>query len=232
MKKYRLKKDFYLTNGEFIESEEIFIFDTENFQYVPEICPSKGWIFSKDFIESNREFFEEIIKKPKDVLRWDNGAVMEIPRGFSKIFDVYMNWKFEERDSDWKSEKFWVARKCDVGDYAEYYVGISPDFFLTKEEAQLECEARNTHAKLMRRIKEIDRENNWVCDWGDNTQTKYTLSCFYGIRCFSKNTINKDYTSPTSSRDVGTCMSIQARDYMMSDAVSDREFKLFLGIKD
>jgi hypothetical protein len=217
MKKYRLKKNYIDQYGNV---------------FFPQLCEENGDCFRDEnkncsirfdmqFVESNKEFFEEIIEK-KDILRWDNGAIMEVPGDIYYVFKVQMY--FGEWYNAGYCAKYYSKERLEE---LKQCCQVQDDFFLTKEEAQLECEARNTRAKLMRKIKEIDRESGFFIAYSEkiNYPIKYYLQWDFVSG-------KKRYSSEYARNSGQILMSKHSQDYMMSDAVSDREFKMFLGIKD
>lgn len=215
MKQYKLKKNYIDSSGCEFSPQEVG--RTGNFfiawKNIEDKEASPFVLFEKDFVKSNTEFFEEIIEKPKDILRWPNGAVMEIPDDIEEVFKVF------PRDTRYTWDTY-------SGESCKEYCKISNSIFLLPQEAQEECEAKNIRARLMRKIKEIDRENGWVCDWNNRKQKKYFLFISSCKDCYDIST-GWDFCLFRPN-----VMSEQAKNYMMSDAVSDREFKMFLGIKE
>ena len=99
----------------------------------------------------------------------------------------------------------------------------SQQMFLTEEACQNAKDVDDTHNRLLTKIVEINAENNWILDWSDSEQVKYWLGWDYRDgRKYSTGGRQLDYST--------SVMCIQANDYMMSDQVSDADFKKFLKI--
>ena len=102
---------------------------------------------------------------------------------------------------------------------------ISKGVFLTEEACQNADDVDQTHNTLLKKIIEIDAESGWIADWSGQYQDKYWL--FWD--CSSD---SKSYNSNRTSRCRWETLSEQAKNYMMSDKVSNKDFKKFLKIYD
>jgi hypothetical protein len=109
--------------------------------------------------------------------------------------------------------------------YGHQYHLQNQNAFLSYEDAKKWRDVKNTHNKLLKKIVKINYENNWVPDWGNKVRAKYFLVWDY-LRG------QKYHDCNYSERDFHIYMSEQAKDYMMSDKVSDEDFKKFLFILD
>ena len=211
-KKYKLLKDLPFAKAGTI------ITHNPNDEF---ICQEFSLHFSEyDLLQkyiTNADWFEPIIEKPKQILKYANGAVMEsLEIGddyFSICGDYLEEWTWEDQTSDL----------------------VLRNVFLTQLEAQRAHGVQLAQNRLLKKIAEIDANNNWVADWGNIDQKKYFLSFDHDFKELDKNFIpntgkyaNREYNSQTNN----VYMSEQAKNYMMSDEVSLEDFKLFLGIKN
>lgn len=146
------------------------------------------------------------IKKP---LRYPNGAIIST----TIEIDVYYH-VIKERYTD----RFIVIKQNREMTFKET---AGRNVFLTKEEAEKECDVLNTQDKLLRKIAEIDRD--WVADWTKLNQEKCYLFYNYGIGA------GHCYVEPTQ----GTFyFSRKAEEWLFSDEVTEEQRRLFCGIKD
>jgi nitric oxide reductase large subunit len=97
--------------------------------------------------------------------------------------------------------------------------------FLTKESAEKALDVLNTHNRLLKKIMEINAENNWIPDWDDHDQVKYHVF-------WDNSTQSKSMYSSTCSQYASVSMCVTAKTYMMSPQVLDEDFKKFLFIYD
>lgn len=156
--------------------------------------------------------------KNKSVLRWPNGAIMEVPEGVEEIFEVGTLRGNQLADDEY--ERIFCFHSVSINSYAGKDVKICDNYFLTREEAKKEAEMRNVRAKLLRKIAEIDR------DWKPNTREQVR---FLGLD-LDDNTVKQYYSTFLKTTNIG--MSEKVADYMFSDEVDEKERRLFLGIKD
>jgi hypothetical protein len=98
---------------------------------------------------------------------------------------------------------------------------LNQNMFLTKEEAEKAIKQKNVFYSLYKKIREIDRENGWICDWSDREQFKYSILWDY-----EENIKRSDFSRLYNDGKI--YMSERADNYMMSNAVSNEDFKLFL----
>lgn len=224
MKQYKLKKRYVLQSGEVLEPQILkqstpFGKLTDYYATLEDEHEDENKIILKsNFVETNIEFFEEI--KEERILKYPNGALMGIEGKRQKIFRVIL-------EQELYTKYGLLFEDSDCIDYETYSVVeeytspstsfISQNCFLTKEEAIKEIEMRNVQDKLLRKIAEIDR------DW--NGEGKKCCLYYYHTDKICMTSCNKTYTPNTS-------MSEKAKDYMFSDEVSEKERRLFLGIKD
>ena len=95
--------------------------------------------------------------------------------------------------------------------------------FVTEQARKNAEDVDMTHNRLLTKITEIHAANNWILDWNDTDQMKYWVAWDHACsekECASNSVFN--HGNPV--------MCIQARDFMMSDQVSDDEFKAYLKI--
>jgi hypothetical protein len=154
----------------------------------------------------NTDWFEPIIEKPKPVLKYENGAVME-PTAITTNYYFIANGFVDEQP--WNYESYQEARL------------LLRNVFLTKQEAQKALDMRLVQNRLLKKIREID--SDWVCNWSNNSQGKYCL-------VYDHEESEKYYDHSITGQCDQIYMSEQAKDYMMSDQVSLEDFKLFLSI--
>jgi hypothetical protein len=162
-------------------------------------------------VENNPDWFEEVKekeekKKPVEPIKNRNGSVV---KGLN-YGEKYYNYVFTI------NQLSWLNNEIDAKLLSYHNV------FLTKEEAETARKNQEIYNKLYSKIKQIDAENEWVCDWEDTEQEKYCL--FYN---------NYDKTSFFLTENdyiYQGCiyMSEQAKDYMLSNEVSDEEFMIFV----
>ena len=186
--KYSSHAEEYTTNGQLLSTTEQMTYDD----------------FLQNFL-TNADWFEPIIEKPKQILKYANGAVMEsLEIGddyFSICGDYVEEWTWEDQTSDL----------------------VLRNVFLTQLEAQRAHGVQLAQNRLLKKIAEIDANNNWVADWNDQYQQKYRLYFDFDLN-------EKSYKIDQTYYNGATYMSEQAKDYMMRDKVSLEDFKLFLGI--
>ena len=190
-------------NDEFISQE--FSLHLSEYDLLQKYITNAGW-------------FEPIIKKPKQILKYANGAVME---------NLEVDQQYYSINSIMAHQELWGNHICDATRCMQRNV------FLTQLEAQRALNMQIVQNWLLKKIAEIDANNNWACDWSDINQKKYFLSFDHDFKELDKNVIpntgkyaNREYNSQTNN----VYMSEQARDYMMSDEVSLEDFKLFLNV--
>jgi hypothetical protein len=143
------------------------------------------------------------IKKP---LRYPNGAIIST----TIEIDVYYH-VIKERYTD----RFIVIKQNREMTFKET---AGRNVFLTKEEAEKECDVLNTQDKLLRKIAEIDRD----CE---ETDKDYYL--YYDH--YSKEV---NWRSNFFETQGAFCFSEKAKDWLLSDEVTEQERKLFCNIKD
>ena len=151
---------------------------------------------------------KEEIKKQ---LFYSNGAVV-YPL---KDGDTY--WCILGDNFTWTASTAWTDHQVDK------YRLNRQRIFLTKESCYNADNVDETHTRLLAKITEIHAANNWILDWTDLDQIKYLLTWdhLYSDKAFEwRDRFNQG----------NPVMSEQARDYMMSDKVSDEDFKKFLKI--
>jgi hypothetical protein len=148
-------------------------------------------------------------KPTQDQEFWENGAV-----------------KFELEEG----QEFWfISTLGEVqwgiiqNDEYEQYLLLRQNIFITEESAEKWLEVLDIHYKYCKIIDEINRKHGWKVDWSDNNQYKYHLCWNYSYKV-------KYYGCSDIINTGVNYMCKQAKDYMMSDAVSDSDFKKFLKI--
>ena len=222
-KKYKLLKDLPFANaGVILDRNEYncwFAPNADDFSWYRE----KNQVGEnlRDFLDKlkdNTDWFEPIIKKPKQILKYANGAVME---------NLEVDQQYYSINSIMAHQELWGNHICDATRCMQRNV------FLTQLEAQRALNMQIVQNWLLKKIAEIDANNNWACDWSDINQKKYFLSFDHDFKELDKNVIpntgkyaNREYNSQTNN----VYMSEQAKDYMMSDKVSLEDFKLFLNV--
>jgi hypothetical protein len=152
---------------------------------------------------------EEPKKAEKKVLKYPNGAVVEAPEMYSEYYNI-------DTPSD-VTKYLWI---CDSLELSRLK---NQNIFLTKEEAEKALDVELTHDRLLKKIIEINAENDWVADFKNPNQNKYFLYWCNGDR-------DKSWSMQYIRRTGTIYMCEQAKDYMMSDAISGEDFKKFLKI--
>jgi hypothetical protein len=168
--------------------------------------------------EKTEKFKQELIaelkaeqqeQKPSQLF-YDNGAVVNELEPSEKYWHIgYYGDVCEAR---------WSDRFCS-------FLSSNQNVFLTKEAAEKWLDVKNTHNRLLAKIKQIDAENNWKADWSNANQLKYEVAWNYFSGEFCG---EKDYSDTPYFLTGSVYMSEQSKDYMMSDEVSDEDFKKFL----
>jgi hypothetical protein len=147
----------------------------------------------KDFSEKSKQIF------------FDNGACVLPLKGEEYWFTD--DWG-DVRKSKWDGYPFDFCRLQ------------SQNVFLTKEAAENTKDVRDTHNRILAKVKKIDAENGWAADWNNFEQLKWFVNWSF----FEKRKISGNTSGIMKSLIV---MSKQAKDYLMSDKVSDEDFKKF-----
>ena len=106
-------------------------------------------------------------------------------------------------------------------DHMDYYHFQTENCFDTEEAGLIWADVLKTHYRLLEKIKEINESVGWVADWENENQPKYYLSYF-------DSKVRSEYVYCTRSSLI--FMSKEAKDYIMSDEVSDEDRIKFLKI--
>lgn len=153
-------------------------------------------------------------KNDKKVMKYPNGAVAKA------LEDGDEYWSIRYYEDTLITSHYWNFE----GDQYDRAMLKNQNVFKTRKDAEKWLDVLNTHNKLLKKIVEINYENGWVADLENDEQKKYCLYWYTGG--------NKEYSVITNERYGDVIMSKQAKDYMMSDKVSDEDFKKFLFIID
>lgn len=149
--------------------------------------------------------------KPPEPLKYRNGSLVERPKKSQKYY-----YHTEGNFYDYVDHNNCDEDQLDLGRLFKH------NCFATAEEAQIHLDNTIIYNKIYKRIKEIDRENGWVCDWEDKKQSKY----YVFLNFFNS---KKSFLIIFFCRAQGIIyMSEQAKDWLMSAEVSDEEFKIFV----
>jgi hypothetical protein len=171
-----------------------------------------GWAYHRTAVENNPEWFEEVFENTEP-LKYPNGAVVEPPeKGETYWFINSLNDIESTLSHNYEISSFYAKSLA------------NQNVFLTKEEAQKALNQSLVFNQLYKKIQEIDRENNWVCDWNDSQQEKLSLSFYW------ENKSKHCYSTVKNQIQGVVYMSEESAKYMMSDKVSVADFKLFCGI--
>lgn len=143
-----------------------------------------------------------------DILTYPNGAVVNAPRPGTDYWSISDDGSvFVEGFCSYESDQYRLA---------------SQNVFVTEEEAEKALYVESIHNKYLKKIIEINTENNWVADWSNADQLKYYVSWDYKLK-------GKGYSYNTFASIGGVVyMCREAKDYMVSDEVSINDFKAFL----
>jgi hypothetical protein len=231
MKKYRLKKKFMTMNGDIIEPQIL--------EYKPQILPlapnqeehtispheygyyygiEYGGQFKVEFVETNTEFFEEIIEK-KDVLRWDNGAIMEIPEGYSgDLWEVRVCWQ-QYLPTNIEYPLMTEAEKKKLG----YEITTKDNIFLEYDRACNNATSKSVKSRVVKKIKQLDMESGWQYDPYNSKQECWTAQWDYKSH-------KKIFIQVSGIDNTRTIFSPKAKQYL--ENLQWDYFKLFLGVEE
>ena len=190
------KGNFVLSYGDYIGTKQIARHCTPE-----QLIEAKTWIL---------RFYQEPYKSlaladltPKRLF-YPDGAVMNLKEG-EKYWVVYTNGKTE----------------CgffndDSNDKSRLFAGL---LYPTEKDAINSYEILKDKYELIRKITEINAENNWVCDWNNRDQAKYYL--VYNVKSFR---FAASYN--IKSQNIYMCKS--AIDYLLSSKITDKQRHNFL----
>jgi len=215
-KKYKLLKDLPS-----IKKGSIFVYNFENASNPDFYIIEQGLAFTpfidfpEQLLKDNPDWFEEIkeleeVEKPKPVLTYRNGALVREPQKettYGYIVDL-----IEKQVGEAK----WTGSDFDFDNLAKQ------NCFLGYMAIDLALDNILIYNRIYKRIKEIDFENDFVCDWSDNHQTKY-------LACFDWEYLHKSFDYDYQSHSQGVIyMSKQAKDWLLSDEVTTADFRIFI----
>lgn len=153
-------------------------------------------------IINNTDWFEPI-PETKTQHFHKNGSVCEGLGNKTKYFCQDFDGAVEERR--WEDNDFGRTRLA------------NHNVFLTIESCQKATDDQAVYNRLYLKVKQIDEENAFICDWNNGEWNKYHI--YYGV-----NPVR--YYSPSACENCsqGTIyMSKQSAEYLLSDAVTDAE---------
>lgn len=149
----------------------------------------------------------------KQVLKRPNGSLLERVENGEKYYNILTNG--------------YISACTEYRDFVEgEQRHLSGNYFATEEEAQAWLDKLKVYYRLKLKIDQINAENGWVA-WRDS-DCEYYLTTRRRYDSQGDYKMGKDYDS-TQKTDRYS-MSEQAKDFMMSDEVSDEDFKTFLEV--
>jgi len=167
-------------------------------------------INGKEFTIEELNTLIETAKKPSQIF-YENGACVR------PLKDGQTYWYINGANDVYECQ--WNNFNADLNRLA------NQNLFLSKEYALKALDVMFTHNRILAKIKEIDAENNWKADWSDFNQKKY-----YVFWDFEHKAKLSDYSRLYNRANI--YMSEQSSDWLMSDEVSDSDFRKFLKIYD
>lgn len=201
-KKYKLLKD--LPDA---ESGTIWELSNKGNDYKLQSDLRVAKTYPRRIVENKPQWFEEIKEKPKKVLTYSNGALVDEPEEDTPVWII-----------DFENKNVLSAI------YDENELNIR-QIFPTKQAATKWAYCLEVQARLEKEIIKIHDEEGWICDWEDMTQQKYHLS--YNHEYKERDSYELDYFNG------GIQMSKKAKEYMLNKSkVSDNEYFAFLGLVD
>lgn len=172
---------------------------------------NKITINNKDFTVDELEAMIQKAKQPKR-LTWSNGAEIEAPENGTEYYSI--------------TNEGGIIESYNYNHYNKSihkYNLEHKNLFLQKETAERYKDYVETHNRLLKKIIEINAENNWVADWNNGDQHKYCLT-------WNNFTESTSYQCSYREQSFSIFMSEQAKNYMMSYQVPIQDFKKFLFI--
>ena len=216
--KYKLLKDLPS-----IKKGSIFVYNFENASNPDFYIIEQGLAFTpfidfpEQMLKDNPDWFEEIkeleeVEKPKPVLTYRNGALVREPQKettYGYIVDL-----IEKQVGEAK----WTGSDFDFDNLAKQ------NCFLGYMAIDLALDNALIYNRIYKRIKEIDFENDFVCDFKDINQKKYFVYYNFEIDCK-----DYDYHSQYQLQYQGLIyMSEEAIDWLISNEVTIDDFKIFI----
>lgn len=202
-KKYRLLKDLP-------DHKAGEIFELNESHYIAQTADTEGEYgrWPRRYVENNPDWFEPAMEDEK-ILKYPNGSVVHAP----KII------KANPQDLFYIDNNIYVQKFSldELKNVLELFIN-NQNVFLTKEEAEKALKVQQDHNRLLKKIIEIDEQSDKEIDWY--------------IYWDSMNNCRVAKVKQAILNTNQIPMSTQAKDYMMSDAVSDQEIKHFLFIYD
>ena len=108
------------------------------------------------------------------------------------------------------------------GDHEDFYRLQSQNVFLTKEAVQKAKYIIDTHNRISAIIKEIDNQNQDLIHNKEGNANE--IHVFFWNKITGKKSM---YKSASVESFCPNCFTNEAKDYLMSDEVSDKDFKAF-----
>lgn len=214
---YKLLKD--LPN---IKKGSIFVYNFENASHPNFYIAGQDHKYStfidfpEQLLKDNPDWFEEIkelekVEKPNPLLQFRNRAsVKELEKETTYWYIIDLIEKQVGEDK-------WTGSDFDFDNLAKQ------NCFLGYMAIDLALDNILIYNQIYKRIKEIDFENDFVCDWSNQDQYKY----FVRSEHFAE--YGRDASCTTTIQSQGTIyMSKQAKDWLLSDEVTIDDFKIFI----